>query len=137
MDNKIGLNVHIVKSSDIMKCVKIFSRVIFDNFMELTQYSYIKHSQYDIQKLLVSSNMVGYIITHHNSIIAYAFGEIMTLPDGRIAYYLSYMYVIERYRKLGIGSLIIKHIVALCVNRGIKFIVLMCNTCNTNVVHFY
>lgn len=137
MVNNAGLNVCVVKDSDIVNCAKNFSRIIFDNFMELTQYSYIKHSQYDIQKLLASSQMVGYIVTHHHNIIAYAFGETMILPDGRNAYYLSYIYVVSRYRKLGIGALILKHIVAFCVNSGINFVVLMCDTCNNGVVKFY
>lgn len=126
-----------VRYQDITKHTNIFTDIIFNNFIDLINYPYVKHTRNDIQNLLSSEQMLGYIVKYSEKIIAYMFGEVSQMPDGRNAYYLSYIYVAPKYQHLKIGTLLLNKIIGHCKHYGIPFIVLTCDTKDIRVMNFY
>lgn len=135
------INIDEVYSFNDKQNILLFTKIIYNNFINLINFPYVKHSIKDIQLLLSSENMFGYIVNMNynkeKKIIAYLFGEISTIPDGRHAYYLSYIYVAPKYRHLKIGSFLIKKIIDKCKYDGIPFIVLTCDCENQQLINFY
>lgn len=136
------ITVQEVSFKDIQKDIKNFTVAIFNNFIELTRHPYVKHTKEEIRRLLESEQLFGYIVRYRNpenitKIIAYLFGETTTLPDGRNAYYLSYIYVSPNFQHKKLGSLLMKKIIYHCQHFGIPFIVLTCDTEDTKVMNFY
>lgn len=129
--------IHKVKSHDIQQNVKIYTEIIYHNFIELAQHTYVKHTREDIYRLLTSDQMFGYIVIYSNKIIAYLFGEISLMPDGRNAYYLSYIYVSPKYQHLHLGTELLSLLINHCKHFGIPFIVLTCDTEDVKVMNFY
>lgn len=130
-------SIYNVNRNTIKDYVPIFTKIIFDNFIELKQYPYVRHTHNDIQKLLSSEQLFGYIVKYNDTIIAYMFGEVTTLSDGRNVFYLSYIYVVPKYRHIKTGSLLLRKLIAHCRQFGIPFIVLTCDTENEKVMAFY
>lgn len=142
------IKVYEIDSRTIRQSVPTFTQIIYSNFIELTEYSYVKHTIKDIRELLSSEQLFGYIvkyIPHTNlqnsvnseKIIAYLFGETSVMPDGRNAYYLSYIFVAQKYRHLKIGSQLLSKLIKHCQNLGLTFIVLTCDMSDTKLVEFY
>lgn len=132
-----GMTLIEVKHLDISHNKNIFMNIIFNNFIDLVNYPYVKHTRQDIQNLLSSEQMIGYVAKYAEKIIAYMFGEVSQMPDGRNAYYLSYIFVAPKYQHLKIGSLMLNKIINHCRHYGIPFIVLTCDTEDTKVMNFY
>lgn len=126
-----------VKYNDILYHKNIFINIIFHNFIDLINYPYVKHTQQDIHNLLSSEQMIGYIVKYDKKIIAYMFGEVSHIQDGRNAYYLSYIYVAPKYQHLKIGTLLLNKIINHCHYYGIPFIILTCDTKDIKVMNFY
>jgi ribosomal protein S18 acetylase RimI-like enzyme len=129
--------IYQIKSHDVETHVKIYIDIVFNNFIELAKLQYVKHTRQDIYNLLSSEKMFGYIVKYNDKIIAYMFGEISQLSDGRNSYYLTYIYVAQKYRHLKIGSLLLSKIIEHCKHHGIPFIVLTCDTEDEKVMRFY
>lgn len=128
-----------VKYQQIQPNIKMYVNIIFTHFISLTEYSYIDHSQQSIYKLLSSENMFGYIVRHPTTknIIGYMFGETSLLPDGRNAYYLSYIYVVPKYQHMKIGTILMTKIIQHCKYVGVPFIVLTCDIEDKKLMNFY
>lgn len=135
------IDVKEVSSGDVRSIAQTLSKIIFNNFIKLNGINYVTHSVNDIHKLLSSDDMFGYFVflnaQNGSKLISYLFGEISTMPDGRHAYYLSYIYVAPKFRQLRIGSLLMNKIIHHCKLTGIPFILLMCDVRNEKLVSFY
>lgn len=121
------------KKMDLLK----FSKVIYDNFIELARIEYVRHTRRNILQLLQSDNFHGYAIYHNNVCIAYIIGELNFNFNGRNSFYISYLYVIPVYRKKGLGSDLLNMARNYCKNTGINFIILTADTSNKKLVKFY
>jgi len=117
--------------------ISIYTKIIYENFIELTQFSNVKHTPQDIYALLESENMVGYVIIYAKKIIGYLFGEYTSLNDGRNVYYLSYIYIAPKYRKAQLGTKLLIKLINMCNHRGTKFIILTCDSQDKKVMNFY
>ena len=96
------------------------------------------HNIDEIRRLLNDRNMISYVAyDKQGKIIAYLIGEMKHLNDGRIVYYISYLYVIPQYRNRKIGSQLIHLMIQKCKQRGTKFIMLTCDTSNKMLIAFY
>lgn len=110
---------------------------IYDNFIYLKEQQNLMHNKQEIKRLLTDENMIGYMVYDGNYIIAYLIGETKHLTDGRIVYYISYMYVAPKYRKHKIGSYLLKKVILDTKNRGLKFILLTYDVSNNKLLNFY
>ena len=81
-----------------------FAKIIFFNFIELQNEQNIVFNIDDITSTLKSSNLLGWFLLDDNKkIIGYIVGELKELTDGRYVYYISYFYLIHKYRSIGLG----------------------------------
>jgi GNAT superfamily N-acetyltransferase len=127
----------IVETGKLKQNLMEITEMIYNNFIELNNYTELKHTHKDIFELLRKDEFKGlFVYSEHNKLIAYLLGEIMITNDGRRIFYISYIFTCKNYRNNGIASNLIKIIINKCKNiYGINFITLTCNinhqkTCN-------
>jgi ribosomal protein S18 acetylase RimI-like enzyme len=114
-----------------------FINIIYNNFYDIANQPKLRHNPNEIRRLLLSPKMRGFIAKKNNKIVGYLLGEINVLVDGRVIYFINYLYVGTEFRKSGIASRMMD--VAKAVAKKIKteFIVLNCDTKNKKVYDFY
>lgn len=79
-------------------------KIIFFNFIELQGEDDIVFNIDDIKSTLNSESLLGWFLLNDNGkIIGYIIGELKELTDGRYVYYISYFYLIHKYRSKGLG----------------------------------
>ena len=128
----------IIKSTRIKNNLDNLVDVIYNNFNDLADNPVLMHNRQDIYKLLSSQYFTGLFIFIGNKLIGYLVGEEKMLDDGRYIYYISYIYISEKYRYKKYGSLLMDMIEKYIKEKGnIKYIVLTCNTSNNGLVNFY
>ena len=102
------------------------SKIIFLNFIHLQNQPDINFSIDDIKATTSSPNQLGwFLIDSSNKIIGYMIGETKELPDGRYIYYLSYFYLVKKYRSKGLGLRMMLNCISYIASINIKFIVLI------------
>jgi len=114
-----------------------FTDVIYNNFLNLRRNKDLKHTKTEISRLLVSQKMYGFLIYNNAILIGYLVGEMLNLNDGRLVYYINYLYVAKKYRKKGLGEQLVKLALRKSENIGLSFVVLTCDTYNQHVCEFY
>jgi ribosomal protein S18 acetylase RimI-like enzyme len=118
--------------------VDAFVNIIFLNFPELIQIEKLKHTKEQIKKLLTSNKMNGFLVYNKKGVlIAYIIGELINLNDRRTTFYISYLYVANKYRKKGIAKKLMSLIVSKCRKIGIRNITLTVDTDNKSIYDFY
>lgn len=102
------------------------SKIIFFNFIHLQNQPDINFSIDDIKNTLVSTKQLGwFLINSKNKIVGYMVGETKELPDGRYIYYLSYFYIMSKYRSKGLGLKMMLNCINYIASINIKFIILI------------
>lgn len=116
-----------------------FADTIYRNFEYLSGIEQLSHNRNEIVKLLTNDNFIGFLLyDEKDMIIAYLVGEIKHLFDGRIVYYISYIFVSEKDRNKRLGSKLLQILINKCKEElGIKFIVLTCDIYNKIAYDFY
>ncbi len=95
--------MRIVKFNQIENIQRL-SKIIFFNFIELQNEPDIVFNIDDIVSTLSSNNLLGwFLLDSEGKIIGYIVGELKELTDGRYVYYISYFYLINKYRSQGLG----------------------------------
>jgi GNAT superfamily N-acetyltransferase len=112
-----------------LKNIDRFGKIIFLNFMELQNQSNIEFSFESIKEILASADLIGwFLMDNNNKIVGYLIGTLKELGDGRNVYFIHYFYIVQKYRKFGLGTkmllIAIDHITGL----NIKFIMLLSRT---------
>jgi GNAT superfamily N-acetyltransferase len=126
------------KEITTLKNTRAFSNIIFLNFPSLIPIKKLKHTRGEITRLLESDKMTGFLVYNKSGIlIAYLIGELMQLNDGRLTFYISYLYVSKKYRKNGIAKKLLSIVVQKCKQVGILNITLTTNTENEGLYDFY
>jgi GNAT superfamily N-acetyltransferase len=115
-----------------------FVDVVYNNFIYLTKFPELMHTREEIKRILKSDETFGCIIyDENNNIVGYLIGEFKNLNDNRYVYYISYFYILQKYRSKGIGKIIMKVVINKCTKRGIKFVMLTCDLYDGKIVEFY
>lgn len=137
----------IISETNKILNVNWFSDTIFKNFIYLSKVKELQHTKQDIVKLLLSKQLLCYLIYHNiynklmekynKVLIGYLIGDFRTLNDGRSVYYISYLFISGIYRNKKIGTLVMKLLFKKCKYLGIKFILLTCDSSNKKIVDFY
>lgn len=104
------------------------AKIIFFNFIELENEKDIVFNIDDITSTISSNNLLGwFLMDDNNKIIGYIIGELKELTDGRYVYYISYFYLIHKYRSMGLGY----KMMLVCLNYissiNVPFIMLISN----------
>lgn len=129
--NKI--NVYEVRR---IKHPEILTDVIHQNFIYLTKFPELMHTKNDIFKLLTDDNNIIYLVYNNKNLIGYLVGEMKNVSN-RYVFYISYIYVMEKYRNKKIGSYLMNKAINYCHQNGIKFIILTCDTYDKKIIEFY
>lgn len=113
------------------------AKIIFFNFIELQNEQDIVFNIDDITSTLKSNNLLGWFLLDDNGkIIGYIVGELKELTDGRYVYYISYFYLIHKYRSMGLGY----KMMLICLNYitsiNVPFIMLISNV-HSNAFKLY
>lgn len=89
------------------------------------------HSKEEIKRIITSDNILSifvYVLDDGvKKLIGYGLGDSHVLPDGRYVCFISYLYVVSKYRNNHIGSMIMNLFIKECKTRGIPFIMLLCH----------
>jgi predicted N-acetyltransferase YhbS len=117
---------------------KYFSYTIYKNFEYLSNAPIMHHNLEEIDKLLKSENMYCFLVYDtKNIIIGYLIGEIIKLSDNRMVFFINYLYVFSKYRKMGIGSKLINLVKSKIEKWKINGIMTLCDTSIDAIVDFY
>lgn len=119
----------IKKIENPIKLIPDFIDIIFNNFNDLKFIDDAHHTHNNIKKLLLNNANFCYISLDDDlvTINGYLIGEKKLLLDGRLVFYITYIYVASVDRNKGIGSKLIEKIISKCKkNFGINYIMLMC-----------
>jgi GNAT superfamily N-acetyltransferase len=115
-----------------------FINIVYDNFKYLSDIDQLNHTKEEITRLLFSSDLVTFLVYNDDKkVIAYLLGEKKVLNDGRIVFYINYLYVGERMRYRKIGSQLMNLIEKKCHMWNIKNIILTCDTHDEKIYNFY
>lgn len=104
------------------------AKIIFFNFIELENEPDIVFNINDITSTLRSNNLLGwFLLDDKGSIIGYIVGELKELTDGRYVYYISYFYLIHKYRSMGLGYKMMLVCLEYISSINVPFIMLISN----------
>lgn len=111
---------------DKINNVERLSKIIFLNFINLQYETDINFSIDDILMALSSTKLIGwFLLDDNNKIIGYIIGEFKELDDGRYVYYISYFYIIEKYRSKGLGFKMMLNCIEYIKSQNVPFIMLI------------
>ena len=115
------------------------SDMIYDHFIDLSQYPELKHSVREIFMLIQKDDFKGFFVyNQQNRLVGYLVGEIIITDDGRRTFYISYLYTTPAYRNKGIATSLINIVINNCINRyGINFVTLTCDSRHSKTYQFY
>ena len=81
------------------------AKIIFLNFFNLQYEKNIEFSMESITDILTSSALTGwFLLDNDDKIIGYLIGKTQGLQDGRFVYFISYLYIVNKYRKRGLAT---------------------------------
>ena len=104
------------------------AKIIFFNFIELENEPDIVFNINNITTTLTSNNLLGwFLLDNFGKIIGYIIGELKDLTDGRFVYYISYFYLISKYRSKGLGYKMMLMCIEYIQSINIQFIMLISN----------
>jgi GNAT superfamily N-acetyltransferase len=114
------------------------THVIYYNFKYLEYDPILKHKHEDIVRLLQSNDISGYLAYDiDKSLIGYIIGEYINLNDGRRVFYVTYLFVIKRFRHKKIGSHLIEYMMNKCKMNNIREMMLTFDTNDSRLITFY
>lgn len=109
-----------------LKNIDKLAKIIFLNFMELQNQPDIEFSYDSIKEILASPSLIGWFLMDNDSkIIGYLVGTITDLSDGRQVYFIHYFYIVQKYRKFGLGTRMLLIAINHITNINIKFVMLI------------
>jgi ribosomal protein S18 acetylase RimI-like enzyme len=112
-----------------VKNIDRLAKIIYVNFMDLQNQPDINFSIEDITSTLSSAGFLGWLLlTDDGTIVGYMVGELKDVGDGRFVYFLSYFYIIKKYRGNGLGSKMMLNMISYIQSINVKFIMLISST---------
>lgn len=113
---------------------------VFLNFNDIVTDE-LNHNIPEITRILRTQNVQVYLYTMNENntqkIVAYLIGEIMNLNDGRKVFYITYIFTVDSFRKMGLASKLIDESEKYVKQNNLTGILLTCDTHNKSVYNFY
>jgi GNAT superfamily N-acetyltransferase len=133
-------NALIIKSitGGFKESTKVFSYTIYRNFDYYKDDPVMHHTIDDIHKLLKSKDMYCLLVYNTlHQLIAYLIGEIIKLDNGEMVFFINYLYVIHKYRNLGIGSKLLNLVINKVKQWKINGLMLLYNSTSDFLTNFF
>ena len=108
-------------TNDVVSINAITNDTIFNNFIHLANIPQLEHNKNELLRLLTSYNTITYVAYCDDKIIGYLVGEDKQLNDGRIVFYISYIYIGKNYRGMKLGSKFMSLIIDKSKSKGVTF----------------
>lgn len=132
------MNIEIILPDKLQSSnLNIFIDIIYDNFIELSNFSHLNHTKQQINTLLKSNNARVFLLLNDDKIISYVVGEIMILNDARNVFYITYIFTADKFRKQGVGSKMMEFVEKFSKKHKLNTVILTCDTHNDKVLKFY
>jgi ribosomal protein S18 acetylase RimI-like enzyme len=134
------MDTNVLYANDIKKQdLSLFVKLIYNNFIELTEENKLMHTPEKIEENLKADNSVIVVLTDKNSqkMIAFLTANIMELDDRRLVFYISYIYTAESYRNSGLGTELMDLAEKLGRKHKCNGVMLIFDTYKPNLVRFY
>jgi len=124
-----------IKNQDLT----LFVKLIYNNFIELTEEDKLMHTHEKIEENLRADNSIIIVIKDKKTqkIISFLTANIMELDDRRLVFYISYIYTAESYRKSGLGTELMDLAEKIARTHHCNGIMLIFDTYKSNLVRFY
>jgi ribosomal protein S18 acetylase RimI-like enzyme len=124
-----------IKNQDLT----LFVKLIYNNFIELSNEDKLMHTPEKIEENLRSDNSIIIVMKDkkNNKISAFSTANIMELDDRRLVFYISYVYTAESYRNNGLGTELMDLSEKLARKHKCNGIMLIFDTHKSNLVRFY
>lgn len=124
------------KFNNIINIDKL-SKIIYFNFIELQNEQNVSFNINEIKQILASPSLIGWFLLDDNgNTVGYLIGEMKELEDGRYVYYISYFYIINKYRGQGFGKSLLSTCIQDITNNNVKYIMLISRT-NSDAYNLY
>lgn len=114
-----------------------FVNSIYNNFNHLIQNNKLKHTKDEIYRILKSTTAQVFLFLINNKIAGYLIGEIITLNDGRIIFYISYIFTAKQFRNVGIASKLIEIAEKITNDNNLDALILTCDTFDKKTYNWY
>ena len=132
------MNTYYIKSLKFINSNKQpLINTIYNNFLSLKHEPKLNHNIKEISRLLYSTDGHTYLLNNGSKVIGYIVGEVLLIQDGRMVFYISYLYIGSNYRGKGLGTFLLNAVIEKCKNIGILFIMLTCDSSNTKLYRYY
>lgn len=123
-----------------IKNYQLLSNIIYKNFIYLTKFPDLMHNINNISNILQLDSNITFLLYFQDILIGYLVGDFRILTnnnDNRFVYYISYIYVSQKYQNKKFGSTLLNFAIKKCVSKNIKFILLTCDSFDSKVMKFY
>ena len=96
-----------------------------------------KYNLLDLENFISKENNYGFIAKEDNKIIGFAFGYVLSKPDGRKAFYFDSIDVLSSYQGKGVGTSLMSYVRDLSKSIGCYEMFLVTNKSNTSACKCY
>jgi len=127
----------VIRKVDRLKNPNLLCDAIYNNFIYLSKYPNLMHTKNEIGRLLTTPDNIMYLVYDNNKMIGYLIGEYKMLNDSRYVFYISYMFILDKYRNMKLGSRLMNKIIKECSDKGIKYILLTFDSNDLKLINFY
>ena len=111
--------------------------LIYYNFEYISNIKELNHNKKQIEKILKSDDSYVLFILNNNKITAYMIAQSMLLRDGRIVFYIYYLYTSPQFRNMGLASKLIEIGRKIGHDNNCIGVMLTCDTSDTKVHNYY
>ena len=111
-----------------IKNVDKLANIIFLHFIEYADMNISLFSFNMIKYNLSHKNLLGwFLLDNDDNIVGYILGNVKTLVDGRTVYFISYLYIIEKYQNYGLSTQLLEIALEYIKTQNVPFVMTLCN----------
>jgi len=118
-----------IQRFNVITNISKLAKIIFFDFIELQNEADLVFNINDITSTLSSNNLLGwFLLDDVGKIIGYIIGELKVVDnDGRYVYFISYFYLIQKYRSKGLGYKMMLMCIEYIKSINVQYIMLISN----------
>jgi GNAT superfamily N-acetyltransferase len=115
---------------------KIFTDLIYENFIKISLYEQLKHNKNEIYNLLSKSSHFFIVYMINKKILGYVLGEIIDFDKNKILF-ITYIFTSPNHRKKGLGHKLMNYIKNYALDNNCIKIMLTCDIEDKKVYEWY